>query len=94
MLDLYSRFETKTCNSINNVPLLFRKDSFFGHAKSLHLVGRVKLKRAPGTSHIYRLGRGLGKTLGSSIPIVKVVLPSRGCSKQSVLAFGRFGYFS
>jgi len=25
---------------------------------------------------------------------LKVVLPSRGCSKQSVLAFGPFGYFS
>jgi len=70
MFDLYSRFETKICNSINNVPLLFRKDSFIGHEKSLHLVGRVKLKRAPGTSHMYWLGRGLGKPFGSLIPII------------------------
>jgi len=70
MFDLYSRFETKICNAINNVPLLLRKDSFFRHAKSLHLVGRVKLKRAPGTSHEYRLGRGLGTTLGSTISFV------------------------
>ena len=68
MFDLYSRCVTKICNSINNVPLLFRKDSCFGPAKSLYL---RETKEGSRQVHKHRLGRGLGKTLGGSIFVVK-----------------------